>query len=786
MKQLILLITVLGMTATSALAARMCPATGRVVDEQGAAVEYATVVLLKGTEQVAGMATDSEGRFRLEVPTGDYTLSIQYLGYDPLKQMVHVEQENDLGDFVMHYSSTEIEGVVVKAQLVRREADRFVVDVANAPAAAGRDGVELLERAPGVWVDSDKISVNGRTGTKVYVNDRELKLEPEQLLTYIRSLRAEEIQKIEVIPTTGADYDADTAGGVIRITLKKRRENGLNGSLSLNGSASAMGRNLTPGGNINIHSGRFDLYASGWGSFADNRSSSDETTRYTSGDAALTSHSDLKSRVNNGGGTLGALYEIAPRHSIGAEFEYWHSDSDDPTDTQSDFTQGDRLTRTQTRFGAGDYGDNLSATFNYVWKVDTLGSTLKLLTDYTSRRNASGNDNFSRITSPAATRDSTYRDRTTSRYTIASATLALDKKFSPRWTLKAGAKFTRNDMDNDARYEYLHGADWVRNDRQSFSIDYTENIAAAYGIVSASLGRWSLVAGLRGEYTHTTGKQVGQDYFSLFPNANLSWQFSKERGHSIVAQYARTIERPRFWCLTPQRTQISDYTYQTGNPLLAPAYEQDISLTLVLGHRYTLTAGVELQKDEINQTIRADKDNPDMLGIHWVNFDNTKTWYASVSLPFQPTKWMQLNIQANYMRRGQRLDQHAPESFQNILMANAATTITLPANFFIDLSYSYQSRVELGNVAVKPMHLVHAAIKKRFGERFTLTCKVANLTDSPQRIEAKGEGFVRNLRCRQTWCSRSYVIGLTYNFQAGKAFRQRSIEAGAAEDKDRM
>ena len=205
MKQLILLITVLGMTATSALAARMYPATGRVVDEQGAAVEYATVVLLKGTEQVAGMATDGEGRFRLEVPTGDYTLSIQYLGYDPLKQTVHVEQENDLGDFVMHGSSTEIEGVVVKAQLVRR------VDVANAPAAAGRDGVELLERAPGVWVDSDKISVNGRTGTKVYVNDRELKLEPEQLFTYIRSLRAEEIQKIEVIPTTGADYDADTA-----------------------------------------------------------------------------------------------------------------------------------------------------------------------------------------------------------------------------------------------------------------------------------------------------------------------------------------------------------------------------------------------------------------------------------------------------------------------------------------------------------------------------------------------------------------------------------------------
>ena len=57
-------------------------------------------------------------------------------------------------------------------------------------------------------------------------------MEPAQLLTYLRSLRADDIQKIEVVPTTGADYDADSSGGIIRITLRKRRENGVEGSLS--------------------------------------------------------------------------------------------------------------------------------------------------------------------------------------------------------------------------------------------------------------------------------------------------------------------------------------------------------------------------------------------------------------------------------------------------------------------------------------------------------------------------------------------------------------------------
>ena len=33
----------------------------------------------------------------------------------------------------------------------------------------------------------------------------------------------------------------------------------------------------------------------------------------------------------------------------------------------------------------------------------------------------------------------------------------LEKRFSPRWTLKAGAKYTYNDMHNDALYEYLKG-----------------------------------------------------------------------------------------------------------------------------------------------------------------------------------------------------------------------------------------------------------------------------------------------------------------------------------------
>ena len=788
MRKILLLLIALMAALHTARAARTAPVSGRVVDDEGSAVEYATVVLQRDGRQIAGAATDTDGRFELAVPKGDYTLSVQYLGYDPETRQVTIADGTELEPIVLHGTSTEIEGVVVRGQLIRREADRFVVDVANAPTAIGKDGVELLEYAPGIWIDDDKITVNGKSGSKIYVNDRELRMEPEQLLTYLKSLRAEEIQKIEVVPTTGADYDADSSGGVIRITLRKRRENGLDGSLAVNTTQGSVVRSYAPSGNINVHTGRLDFYASAWGWLGRTETESDERTDYDSRDAGLTAHSEMRDDAPNWGGNAGAVVELAPRHSIGAEFEYWENGERGPNDSYTDYVRSGITTRTDSRYDTRSTSRSCTATFNYIWKIDTLGSTFKVLADHTRRTNDGRNDKFSRTATPGLpTVDSTYRDASSSRYLVTTATAALEKKFSERWLLKTGAKYTRNDMRNEAVYEYLKRGAWLRNEEQSVDVDYTENIAAAYASASARLGRWSLVAGLRGEYTHTDGRNgVGQDYFSLFPNANVSWSLTEEGSYSLVGQYARTISRPNFWSLNPQRSQLSDYTYQCGNPELAPSFAQEISLTLVLAYKYTITGGVNIRRDDINQTMQPDADNPDMLAVRWVNYDRTHQYYVTANLPFQPAKWWSLNVNALYMRWGQRLDQHEAEIYRNFLRANASTTFTLPAKFFIDLSYSFQGGITLGNVSVSAQHHLNAGLKKRFGERFTCAFSVRNLLPERPRLTAEGEGFVREVRVRQTWNERTFRLGVTYNFKAGKAFRKRTVEAGSAEEKSRL
>ena len=506
-------------------------------------------------------------------------------------------------------------------------------------------------------------------------------------------------------------------------------------------------------------------------------------------DKQLAAESEIASRSRNGGANVSAVYELSDRHSIGAELAYYRSGEPEDTRTSSRMAAA-QATSTESRYLGRDRSDSYNATFNYIWKIDTLGSTFKVLGDYFHRKSLAGYDNASRITppAPAAAVDSLYRNDTRSTYDVAALTLALEKRFSPRWGLKAGAKYTHNDMRNDALYEWLRGEEWLRNDAQSYAYDYVENIAALYGIATADLGRWSLVAGIRGEYTSTRGRggEARQEYFSLFPNANLSYSLTDDGAYTLIAQYARTIQRPSFWNLSPRRMQISDYTYQVGNPHLVPAYSDDVSLTLVLAHKYTLTAGATLQRDEINQTIAADADNPDMLGALWVNYDDTEAYYLTANLPFRPAKWMSLNVSATYMRRGERLDRSAPEVFRNMVQARAAATFTLPAKFYIDLSYRFQGRMTFGSATVDPMHRLSAGIKKRFGERFTAAASVENLLDQGQTVRARGEGFERSVRMRQMWSNRYFKASFVYHFKAGKAFRNKSVESGAAEEKGRM
>lgn len=788
MKSLLPLILLLSF-AVAAQAARQNPASGRVTDPQGQPIEFATVVLMRENAQVAGTATDSDGGFTLKVPSGDYTLSIQYLGYQTITQQVNIDEGSDLGCFVLKSKATEIEGVVVKTQLIRREADRFVVDVANSPVAIGKDGIEMMQTAPGVWISDDQISINGKTGSKVYVNDRELKMDTQQLLSYLRGIRAEDIQKIEVIPTSGADYDADSSGGIIKITLRQKRQDGMEGGLYYTTRQGACTNNHNPYATLNYHAGKVDLFASAWADLGSENASTEEHTHYNTSNSQMDAASDLRSKLYNWGGRIGGVVELNPRHSIGAEFNYWHNDEPTVTLSQTTFRLDEMLTSNDSRYDTKDLKNNYSATFNYIWKIDTTGSNLKFIADYTHRTTAQDNDYFTAITSAAGASDSTYRNVTASRYDITTVSAAYEKVFSPKWTLKTGAKYTHNAMSNSALYTYLKNGAWNPVEAFDYDIDYTEDIAALYAIADAKLGRFGIAAGLRMEYTHTKGKgeSVRQDYVSFFPNANLSWHMDKQGKHSLIVSYARNIRRPWFWALTPNRLQISDYTYQMGNPELKPQYSNDLSLTLVLAYKYTLSGGISINTDGLNQIIASDPSDPRKLFMTWENLPTYNTYYVSVNLPFQLTKWWSWNVNVAGIRQAQQVYAEDPIIHHNMLQGNTMMSFNLPAKFYAEVSYYGQTKSRSGNTEIQAMHNLNFSLKKRlWNDRITLSVAVRNVLDRPTVFHVNEKDFVREMTIHQSWGARTWQIGASYNFKSGKSFRKRSVESGSADEQGRL
>ena len=772
------------------LAAQRYSLGGRVTDSAEQPIPYATVVVLQNDIQVAGTTTNSDGRFTLSAEGGDYTLNITYIGYKSAQHPVSLTQNTTLADIVLEEDSEKIDEVVVTAQLIRREADRFVVDIANSPIAIGKDGEELLKTAPGVWIQDDKISINGASGSKIYLNDREVRMEDEQLIAYLRSLRAEDIQRIEVIPQSGADYDAASSGGIIKITTKKRIDSGLmgNASLVVNGTKGLY--NVMPSVSLNYNRGKVNAYGRAWAGTQGNGNETSEHTDYTSG-TVIDAMSELFTTNSWAGGNAGIVYDINDRHSVGGEVQYNFYGGGSDTDTWTDHTD-ERTIHSEGIYHNDFHSQMVCGTLNYIYKLDDKGSTLKVIGDYTLNASPNYNDYRDKvydITTPNDILSSITRDEAYSRYQLGTATVALEKVLSPKVTLKSGLKYTYNDNNNSATYETKVDGAWSPIYDKNYDIGYTENIGAAYIIATARLGRVSIVGGLRGEYTnfHDNSGAVKQNYFDLFPNANVSYSITKDGAYSLVAQYARTISRPSFWALSPNETKISEYMIQRGNPNLKPSYDNSLSVTAILKYKFSITLGMELTENAIQQATIANPENPEVLIIQHTNYPTMNNFFASVNLPFQLTKWWSANVNITAMYMGQRIYPDEPLRRNLMGFANAQMSFTLPKNFFIEVEGRYSYGMVAGNTRISDMGNMNLTLKKRLlDNKLTISLGVQNIIPSTMNITIEEPTFKRVMNLDQPWQRPSAKFQISYNFNSGKQFRAKSVESGAMEDRGRI
>lgn len=781
---------------------------GRLIDGEKRAIPFATVLLSPSGEEFRPdgnnhhyTLSDNEGCFRLQAVAGNYTLALSSIGYESQNMEITLTADTNLGDITLAEKAELIEDVVITGGLITREADRFVMNnLSESILSKGRTTYEMLKLAPAVYADeSGSISINGRSGAKVLINEREVRMTGEQLMNYLKSIPAENLQKIEILPESGADYDADSVSGIIKITLRKQRDSGTSGSISFGSNISTIvpAYYIGPSGNINHKSGKWNLYGNLSLSQSQQQTNDiaiQEDTHYDNG-AKISSKTYMNTDDHlTGGGMVGAIYDIDEKSSIGVEYNIWRQpDYVNTTSGTLLYTLGDYTEHHESIFAKTSGSLNQSATANYIRTLDERGSTFKIIADWANNRQSGTNlntdtsyDIIGGLTGEPT--DSLYRNRSNVENGYYTLSAAVEKKISDYTTISYGAKYTLTDTYSTTDYAYKRGEEWVKLEEYNQLTDYNEHIGALYGIYSTRfLSGASISAGLRAEYTSIP--QLSERYVSLFPHLNASTPLNPKQTVIISAAYKRAIARPSFWSMNPVRTQLSEFSYQVGNPDLKPVFANALSLTGIFFYRYSLSFGATFQEDSINQIAVVDDADPTgrtLKYIH-VNLHNLYQYYAQLSIPAQITPWWSINANLIGVVLDQRIESNQTKERNLMAQGYMSNTFSLPRGWNIDLSGQFTTDAKVGNLTQRGSGNISLSVKKLcFDDRLVLSVGCSNiLPTSNQKVYASGEGFSKTYYAPNLWM-RAVQVSIRYNFQSGKMFRARSVESGAADEKSRI
>lgn len=742
---------------------------GVVVDADSIPVEFANITAFANDSVVGGGITDANGLFRIEVDSNCNKVRVSFVGYD---DVVLSSISRDMGRIILKQTSTTLKEIVVKAPLIRREADRIVLNVAANPLSANKDVQELLKTAPGVWATDDRLSIYGQGGTAVYIDDRKVNMSGDQLMTYLKSIQSSSIATIEIISKAGAEYSADSSGGVIRINLKRNRVDGLNGSAGLNVTAGEYKQWINPFVNLGLHTGRWTVNFNGNvnGSPSERYTSHEETTN-SSASQEMTGVARRKNKAIQGNMSLGIFYEPTDRDKIGLQFDYTPNKSSNQSTSETYMSSPDLNGSTSGSYNSQDRFHNFNVAFNWAHSTDNKGSVLKLISNYNYQSSSVDEDNVMRWS--YLPNDSVYRTDSRNRYNVFVTDLSFRKVFNPSWNLNVGAKYTLNDVSNNSFHKFFKDGTWLMNPGFDYDTSYDENIVAVYATANGSAGRWKFKAGIRGEYSGTNGGVANYDRFDLFPNANVSYSLTEKGDYTVAMGYYRNIRRPSFQSLNPVVRQVSDYTYTVGNTSLTPSFTDAVSLDFVLAGRFTIAAGYSMTDNPIRQMFTSNPDYPERLYLTWDNEGKDRNIFIHGDGFINITKWWNLYSSLTYMITSQKLsDKDSFDTF-GYLQLVASTTFLLPKGFNFTMSCFYNSKMKIGNITVFPILNLNPTLQKQFGKHWSVSVGVENMLQRKSKIRTESSGYNRFTSTRTYMTAK---IGVTYKFNSGKGFRASRIE----------
>ena len=202
--------------------------SGKISDaKSNEPLPYATVsVYNRNGDLINGGIADENGIFKLNMPPNEYSLNFEYVGFESVKiEPKRYNNNINIGTIKLAYSIEILEGVDLVGQSAEVEIrlDKRVYNVAKNNIAQGGTVSDVLENVPSVSIDIDgNIELRGNNNVRILVDGKPSGLIGLGGIDALTRLPAESIEKIEVITSPSARYQAEGTTGIINIILAKR------------------------------------------------------------------------------------------------------------------------------------------------------------------------------------------------------------------------------------------------------------------------------------------------------------------------------------------------------------------------------------------------------------------------------------------------------------------------------------------------------------------------------------------------------------------------------------
>jgi hypothetical protein len=702
--------------------------TGRLTDDKGNPVPFASVALLRGADSTllrSALSNDS-GIFRLlSVPRGRYVLKITCLGYAGyLSSLFGLDTAYDAGTISLRVSGQQLNEVVIRASkpLVEQETGGLAVNPQNSIMTRGSSVLEVLSRSPGVIVDpqTSAISLNGKSGVMVMLDGKLLRLSADQVATLLNSKRADDIDKIELLSTPPARYDADGNAGLINIVTKKDKQAGFSGAVSAS-AGYGKGAKAYAGTQLNYNSGKISLHGEYGYSYGQGYSfllaQGTSNAGVLGGPANFQYNGESKPSYNYQGFNTGLDYRANSKTTIGGSIEYGSTITRNNAHNFGNYALAD----TNLVFDSQLVGtDHLHYLHPNLYLEQSIGSGQKLSInlDYFGNRN----NNPSQVQSNFSDSIFAAKQRNNAAANIHVGVLQADysNSLSKKWQLEAGLKGTDTHSSSSSAIENFVGGQWVpASAGTSNDLSTLELIGAAYAVLNWKPDSLtSLSAGARYEYSsNTTGHSLNAQYAvdrhlgKLFPDVFLSRKLNPT--DQLQLSYTERITRPSFADLASYVAYNDPTSVFTGNPALRPTITHNFKLGYNAGD-YLFSLSYSHDTDPIKGIQGVPGSTPGLVYLMPENADWQNNFTGQITIPIKIATWWEMNYNLTGGWHRYRIS-YFPElllkSYGSYSL-NFTESFRLPRKYTIELSGYYNSASYDGNNHNYANSVVNLGIKK--------------------------------------------------------------------------